>query len=93
MRPCLEKPFTKIGLVEWVKVKTLSSSPSTKGKKKQTEVVRVHHRVGLALISFFYCAHVQQVCIQHAPVHFLLWVCIKPLKSLCCDFFVSAPLR
>jgi hypothetical protein len=25
----LEKPFTKIGLVEWLKVEALSSSPST----------------------------------------------------------------
>jgi hypothetical protein len=25
-RPYLEKPFTKIGLVEWLKVKTLSST-------------------------------------------------------------------
>jgi hypothetical protein len=31
----LEKAFTKIGLVEWLKVKTLSSSPSTKKKKKK----------------------------------------------------------
>jgi hypothetical protein len=29
MRPYLKKPFTKIGLVEWLKVKVLSSSPST----------------------------------------------------------------
>jgi hypothetical protein len=29
MRPYLEKPFTKIGMVEWLKVKALSSSPST----------------------------------------------------------------
>jgi hypothetical protein len=28
-RPYLEKLFTKIGLVEWLKVKTMSSSPST----------------------------------------------------------------
>jgi hypothetical protein len=28
-RPNLEKPFTKIGLVEWLKVKALSSNPST----------------------------------------------------------------
>jgi hypothetical protein len=39
MRPSLEKPFTKIGLVEWLKVKALSSSPSTakinKLKKKK----------------------------------------------------------
>jgi hypothetical protein len=31
-RPYLEKPFTKIGLVEWLKVKALSSSPHTKKK-------------------------------------------------------------
>jgi hypothetical protein len=29
MRPYLEKPFTKVGLVEWLKVKALSSNPST----------------------------------------------------------------
>jgi hypothetical protein len=29
----LEKPFTKIGLVEWLKVKALSSSLSTAKKK------------------------------------------------------------
>jgi hypothetical protein len=35
-RPCLQKPFTKIGLVEWLKVKTLSSNPrNTKKKKKE----------------------------------------------------------
>jgi hypothetical protein len=34
MRPYLEKPFTKIGLVEWLKVKALSSSSSTSKKKK-----------------------------------------------------------
>jgi hypothetical protein len=28
VRPYLEKPFIKIGLVEWLKVKALSSSPS-----------------------------------------------------------------
>jgi hypothetical protein len=35
-RPYLEKSFTKIGLVEWLKVKALSSSPSTKKKKKSS---------------------------------------------------------
>jgi hypothetical protein len=33
MRPYLEKPFTKIGRVEWLKVKALSSSTSTTKKK------------------------------------------------------------
>jgi hypothetical protein len=37
-RPNLEKPFTKIGLVEWLKVTALSSSPSTKKKKKVFEL-------------------------------------------------------
>jgi hypothetical protein len=34
MRHYLKKPFTKIGLVEWLKVKALSSSLSTTKKKK-----------------------------------------------------------
>jgi hypothetical protein len=34
MRPYLKKPFSKIGLVEWLKVNTLSSSPSTAKKTK-----------------------------------------------------------
>jgi hypothetical protein len=33
VRPYLEKPFTKLGLVEWLKVKALSSSK--KRKKNQ----------------------------------------------------------
>jgi hypothetical protein len=37
VRPYLEKPFTKIRLVEWLKVKALSSSPST--AKKNLQVV------------------------------------------------------
>jgi hypothetical protein len=35
MKPYLEKLFTKIGLVEWLKVMVLSSSPSTGKKKKK----------------------------------------------------------
>jgi hypothetical protein len=31
------QPFTKIGLVEWLKVKALSSSPSTTHKKKKSQ--------------------------------------------------------
>jgi hypothetical protein len=34
-RPYLEKPFTKIGLVEWLKVNPLSSRTSTSKKKKK----------------------------------------------------------
>jgi hypothetical protein len=33
--PLSGKNFTKIGLVEWLKVKALSSSPSTAEKKKE----------------------------------------------------------
>jgi hypothetical protein len=36
MRPYLENPFTKIGLVEWLKVKALSSNPSTTHTQKKT---------------------------------------------------------
>jgi hypothetical protein len=35
MRPYLKKPFRKIGLVEWLKVKALSSSPSIAKTKKE----------------------------------------------------------
>jgi hypothetical protein len=35
MSPYLEKAFTKMGLVEWFKVKALSSSPSTAKKKRK----------------------------------------------------------
>jgi hypothetical protein len=38
----LKKPFTKIGLVEWLKVKALSSSPST-GKKKRERKRNIKH--------------------------------------------------
>jgi hypothetical protein len=34
-KPYLKRPFSKIGLVEWLKVKALSSSPSTAKKKKK----------------------------------------------------------
>jgi hypothetical protein len=37
MRPYLKKPFTKIALVEWLKVKALNSSPSTEFKKKKSD--------------------------------------------------------
>jgi hypothetical protein len=35
--PISKKPFTKIGLVEWLKVKALSSSPNTTKKKKKEQ--------------------------------------------------------
>jgi hypothetical protein len=34
-RPYLEKPFTNIGLVEWLKVKAVSSSTRTTKKKRK----------------------------------------------------------
>jgi hypothetical protein len=33
--PISKKPITKIGLVEWLKMKALSSNPSTTKKKKR----------------------------------------------------------
>jgi hypothetical protein len=35
LRPYFEKPFTKIGLVEWFKVKVLSSNSNTSKEKKK----------------------------------------------------------
>jgi hypothetical protein len=41
VRPYLEKSFTKIGLVEWLKVKALSSSPTTTKKQKSKKKDRI----------------------------------------------------
>jgi hypothetical protein len=49
-----EKPFTKIGLVEWLKMKALSSSPSTTKKKKFLE----YHPFHLSLLSVCLCMYV-----------------------------------
>jgi hypothetical protein len=48
MRPYLEKSFIKIGLVEWLKVKALSSSPSTANKTKQCLVTPLSQILGYA---------------------------------------------
>jgi hypothetical protein len=37
VRPYLEKPLTKKGLVQWLKVKALSSSPSTAKQQQKNE--------------------------------------------------------
>jgi hypothetical protein len=45
VRPYLEKPFIKIGPVEWLKVKALSSNPSPtkkKSSKKRRRSVLAH---------------------------------------------------
>jgi hypothetical protein len=46
MRPYLEKPLKKIGLVEWLKVKALSSSPNTtktNNNKKTPKITGMSH--------------------------------------------------
>jgi hypothetical protein len=45
VKPYLEKYFTKVGMVEWLKVKSQSSSPSTTKKKKKVKQVML--RAGL----------------------------------------------
>jgi hypothetical protein len=47
VRPYLEKPFTKIGLVEWLKMKALSSSPSTEKKKRHRGCFNPHKLEGI----------------------------------------------
>jgi hypothetical protein len=36
MRPYLEKLFTKIGLVQWLKIKALSSNPNSTHTNKNS---------------------------------------------------------
>jgi hypothetical protein len=45
VRPYLEKPFTKIGLVEWLKVKAPSSSPSITKRKKKARKIKIKNVV------------------------------------------------
>jgi hypothetical protein len=40
VRPYLKKLFTKIRLVEWFKVKALSSNPSTEKKAEEHELIK-----------------------------------------------------
>jgi hypothetical protein len=59
LRPYLEKPFTKIGLVKWLKVKALSSNPSTAKKKKKNQNQKKKKRmedvrVYFLLMTFFF---------------------------------------
>jgi hypothetical protein len=50
----LEKPFTKIGPVEWLKVKALSSSPgSAKKKKKSKSVATFPHEKELGIATWY----------------------------------------
>jgi hypothetical protein len=43
MRSISKKPITKKGLVEWLKVKALSSSPSTAKKEKKEKRQKCHY--------------------------------------------------
>jgi hypothetical protein len=60
-RPYLQKPVTKIELVEWLKVKALRSNPSTAKKKKEkktnsenkNEVAWMHKAKMRTLASIF----------------------------------------
>jgi hypothetical protein len=50
MRPYLEKPFTKIGLVEWLKVKALSSSLGTAKKKHLLKAVEEKQHINVFIL-------------------------------------------
>jgi hypothetical protein len=41
VRPYLDKPFTKIGLVRWLKVKALSTNLSTTHKKMKNIIKQI----------------------------------------------------
>jgi hypothetical protein len=74
-RPYLEKPFTTIGLMEWLKVKALSSRPSTTKKKKKKEKKRKQCGVDIPELGIVVALLPQQpraltrVRGQHSPCH------------------------
>jgi hypothetical protein len=53
-RPYLKKPFTKLGLVEWLKVKALSSRPSIAKKKRKKKDLNVYFTMFLFLCYYVY---------------------------------------
>jgi ribosomal protein S21 len=53
MSSYLKKPFTKIGMIEWLKVKALSSSPSTARKKKETYRTQAPIRISIRNSQIF----------------------------------------
>jgi hypothetical protein len=53
----LKKPFSEIGLVEWLKVKALSSSPSTSKKKR---IIRMHERWRTSFPTLCYTINTQR---------------------------------
>jgi hypothetical protein len=61
MRPYLEKNLHKKGMVEWLKVKALSSSPST-GKKKNLNVYVLFDSV-LPVLTIYMVEILQQLFI------------------------------
>jgi hypothetical protein len=50
VRTYLRKPFTKIGLVEWLKVKALSSSLSTTHTKKSWVLNFLYRKLSVKII-------------------------------------------
>jgi hypothetical protein len=81
-RPYLEKPFTKKGLVEWLKVKALSSNSSTaKNKKQKKKPVRWTNRKGLLFGRLVLCrgsgrGHVGQSCLCLCLAASLINICV-----------------
>jgi hypothetical protein len=79
VRPYLKKPFTKIGLAEWLKVKALSLNPSTTEKKKDASF-------NTQQIIFFYIV-IFSFCFWYQPL-FPEYVLIVGLT-----FRISIPFR
>jgi hypothetical protein len=57
MRHYLEKPFTKIGLVEWLKVKALDSNSSTTKKKKLWQNMHNNSIYQVCNLNFYFIFH------------------------------------
>jgi hypothetical protein len=72
MRPCLENTHHKKGLVEWLKVKALSSKSSTTRKQKQQQKNPCPGRA-------WFIAH---VLLNKLHTQFIRFFCGKP----CVDF-------
>jgi hypothetical protein len=70
-RPYLKKSFTKLGLVEWLKVKALSSSPTTRKKKTRKKtfyeflILVLFYADAGTLKYVLFCLYVAHTGLQH----------------------------
>jgi hypothetical protein len=73
--PILKKPFTKIRLVEWLKVKALSSSPvPERERERETDILTVNTFISFVRKRRRYGR--QKLCVHHVCLRLGIWLLV-----------------